>query len=143
LGGRISESTIREVRDRADIVEVVSETVPLSRAGASFAVCAPSTGKRPRRSSSTPPGRRFKCFGCGEGGSVFHFLMKARTLSFADSVEELAERYGVAVRYEGGAVRSRPKEDLYAILRLAADTYRELLGSPAGKAGREFLRRRE
>ena len=142
MGGRISESTIREVRDRADIVEVVSETVPLSRAGASFRGLCPFHREKTPSFYVHPARQAFKCFGCGEGGSVFHFLMKARNLSFADSVEELAERFGVAVRHEGGAVRSRPKEDLYAILRLAADTYRKLLGSPAGKAGMEFLRRR-
>jgi DNA primase len=142
LGGRISESTIREVRDRADIVEVVSETVPLSRAGASFRGLCPFHREKTPSFFVHPARQAFKCFGCGEGGSVFHFLMKARNLSFADSVEELAERYGVAVRYEGGTVRSRPQEDLYALLRLAADTYRDLLDSPAGKGGREFLRRR-
>ncbi len=142
MGGRISESTIREVRDRTDIVEVVSETIPLSRAGASFRGLCPFHREKTPSFFVHPARQAFKCFGCGEGGSVFHFLMKARNLSFADSVEELAERYGVAVRYEGGSVRSRPQEDLYALLRLAADTYRELLGAPAGKAGREFLRRR-
>ncbi|MBP2682428.1 MAG: dnaG [Deltaproteobacteria bacterium] len=142
MGGRISESTIREVRDRADIVEVVSETVPLSRSGASFRGLCPFHREKTPSFFVHPARQAFKCFGCGEGGSVFHFLMKARNLSFADSVEELAERYGVTVRYEGGPARVRPKEDLYTILRLAADTYRALLGSPAGKAGREFLRRR-
>jgi DNA primase len=142
LGGRISESTIREVRDRADIVGVVSETVPLSRAGASFRGLCPFHREKTPSFYVHPARQAFKCFGCGEGGSVFHFLMKARNLSFADSVEELAQRYGVTVRYEGGPGRARPKEDLYAILRLAADTYRALLDSPSGKAGREFLRRR-
>ena len=142
MGGRISESTIREVRDRADIVEVISETVPLSRSGASFRGLCPFHREKTPSFFVHPARQAFKCFGCGEGGSVFHFLMKARNLSFSDSVEELAERYGVAVRYEGAGGRSRPKEDLYALLRFAADTYRELLGSPAGKAGREFLRRR-
>ncbi|HEY6097080.1 MAG TPA: DNA primase, partial [Candidatus Deferrimicrobium sp.] len=121
---------------------MVSETVPLSRAGASFRGLCPFHREKTPSFYVHPARQAFKCFGCGEGGSVFHFLMKARNLSFADSVEELAERFGVPVRYEGGAARSRPKEDLYALLRLAADTYRELLGSPAGKAGREFLRRR-
>jgi len=130
------------VRDRADIVEVVSETVPLSRAGANFRGLCPFHREKTPSFFVHPARQAFKCFGCGEGGSIFHFMMKSRNLSFADSVEELAERYGVSVRYEGGAGRPRPKEDLYAILRLAAETYRELLGSPAGKAGKEFLRRR-
>jgi len=142
VGGRISENTIREVRDRADIVEVVSETVPLSRAGASFRGLCPFHREKTPSFFVHPARQAFKCFGCGEGGSVIHFLMKARNLSFADAVEELAERYGVAVRYEGGQSRPRPKEDLYAIARLASETYRELLTAPSGKPGREFLRRR-
>jgi len=142
LGGRISESTIREVRDRTDIVEVVSETVPLIRAGANFRGLCPFHREKTPSFFVHPTRQAFKCFGCGEGGSVFHFLMKARNLSFAEAVEELAERYGVTVRYEGGRTGDRPREDLYRILRLAAETYRELLRAPAGKAGREFLRRR-
>ncbi len=142
MGGRISESTIREVRDRSDIVEVISETVPLTRAGANYRGLCPFHREKTPSFFVHPTRQAFKCFGCGEGGSVFHFLMKARNLAFADAVEDLAERYGVVVRYEGGGRHARPKEDLYAILRLAAQAYRESLRSPAGKAGREFLRRR-
>ena len=142
MGGRISESTIREVRDRTDIVEVVSETVPLTRAGANYRGLCPFHREKTPSFFVHPTRQAFKCFGCGEGGSVFHFLMKARNLSFAEAVEELAERYGVSVQYEGGRGGDRPKEDLYRILRVAAETYRGLLRSPAGKPGREFLRRR-
>jgi DNA primase len=142
VGGRISESTIREVRDRAEIIEVISETVPLSRAGASYRGLCPFHREKTPSFFVNPARQAFKCFGCGEGGSVIHFLMKARNLSFSDAVEELAERYGVTVRYEGGHPRGRPKEDLYAILRLASETYRDLLRAPSGKAGRDFLRRR-
>ncbi|MEW6720484.1 MAG: DNA primase [Thermodesulfobacteriota bacterium] len=142
MGGRISESTIREVRDRAEIVEVISETVPLSRAGANYRGLCPFHREKTPSFFVHPTRQAYKCFGCGEGGSVIDFLMKSRSLSFSDAVEELAERYGVTVRYEGGAARFRPKEDLWAILRLASETYRELLQSPSGKAGREFLKRR-
>ncbi len=142
MGGRISESTIREVRDRAEIIEVISETVPLSRAGASYRGLCPFHREKTPSFFVHPARQAFKCFGCGEGGSVIHFLMKARNLSFSDAVEELAERYGVTVRYEGGPSRERPKEDLYAILRLASETYRDLLRAPSGKAGHDFLRRR-
>jgi DNA primase len=142
LGGRISESTIREVRDRTDIVEVISETVPLTRAGANFRGLCPFHREKTPSFFVHPTRQAFKCFGCNEGGSVFHFLMKARNLSFAEAVEELAGRYGVTVRYEGGRTGERPREDLYRILRIAAEAYRELLRSPGGKPGRDFLRRR-
>ena len=141
--GRISESTLREIRDRADIVEVVSETVRLSRSGASFRGLCPFHREKTPSFFVHPAKQIFHCFGCGEGGSVFHFLMKARSLSFGEAVEDLAERYGVSIRYEKGPAPERPQEDLYRILQSASETYRELLrSSPAGVGAREFLRRR-
>lgn len=143
MGGRISESTIREIRDKADIVAVVSETVSLARSGSSFRGLCPFHREKTPSFFVHPSRQAFKCFGCGEGGSVFHFLMKARNLSFAEAVEELGERYGVEIRREAGTPSKRPGEDLYRILKLAADTYRELLRSaPSGKPAREFLGRR-
>jgi DNA primase len=143
LGGRISESTLREIRDRADIVEVVSDTVRLSRSGASFRGLCPFHREKTPSFFVHPAKQIFHCFGCGEGGSVFHFLMKVRSLSFAESVEDLGDRYGVPIRYERGVAPERPEEDLYRILQGASETYRELLrSSPAGKGARDFLRRR-
>jgi DNA primase len=143
LVGRISESTLREIRDRADIVEVVSETVRLSRSGASFRGLCPFHREKTPSFFVHPAKQIFHCFGCGEGGSVFHFLMKARSLSFGEAVEDLAERYGVSIRYEKGPAPERPQEDLYRILQAASETYRDLLRSPpAGVGAREFLRRR-
>jgi len=143
VGGRISESTIREIREKADIVAIVSETVSLARSGSSFRGLCPFHREKTPSFFVHPSRQAFKCFGCGEGGSVFHFLMKARNLSFAEAVEEVGDRYGVAIQYEKGPPSKRPGEDLYRILRLAAETYRELLRSaPSGKQAREFLGRR-
>jgi len=143
VGGRISESTIREIREKADIVAVVSETVSLARSGSSFKGLCPFHREKTPSFFVHPSRQAFKCFGCGEGGSVFHFLMKARNLSFAEAVEDLGERYGVPIQYEKGPPSKRPGEDLFRILRVAAETYRELLrSSPFGKPAREFLARR-
>jgi len=143
VAGRIAESTLREIRDRADIVEVVSETVPLSRSGASFRGLCPFHREKTPSFFVHPSKQIFHCFGCGEGGSVFHYLMKIRNLSFAEAVEDLGGRYGIPVRYERGGAPSRPREDLLEILRTAAGIFREVLrDSSEGKAAREFLRRR-
>ncbi len=126
-----------------DIVTIVSETVPLSRSGSSFRGLCPFHREKTPSFFVHPARQAFKCFGCGEGGSVFHFLMKARNLSFAEAVEDLGERVGVPVQYETGPTRPRPGEDLYRILKLASEAYRDLLRtSPSGKAAREFLARR-
>lgn len=143
MAGRIAESTLREIRDRADIVEVVSETVPLSRSGASFRGLCPFHREKTPSFFVHPSKQIFHCFGCGEGGSVFHYLMKMRNLSFAEAVEDLGSRYGVPVRYERGGAPSRPREDLLEILRGAAGMFREMLrSSPSGKPAIAFLRKR-
>jgi len=143
VAGRIVESTLREIRDRADIVEVVSETVPLSRSGASFRGLCPFHREKTPSFFVHPSKQIFHCFGCGEGGSVFHYLMKIRNLSFVEAVEDLGARYGIPVRYERGGAPTRPREDLLEILRTAAGMFREMLReSSSGKAAREFLRRR-
>ncbi len=143
MGGRISESTLREIRERTDIVEVVSDAVRLSRSGASFRGLCPFHREKTPSFFVHPAKQIFHCFGCGEGGSVFHFLMKTRNLSFAEAVEDLGDRYGIPIRYERGPAPERPQEDLYKILQTASEIYRELLrSSPAGTGAREFLRRR-
>ena len=143
MGGRISESTLREIRERADIVEVVSETVRLSRSGASFRGLCPFHREKTPSFFVHPSKQIFHCFGCGEGGSVFHFLMKARSLSFAEAVEDLGERYGIAVRYEAGGADRRPGEDLYRVLAAASAIFRELLrSSPGARPARDLVRRR-
>ena len=143
MAGRIAESTLREIRDRADIVEVVSETVPLSRSGASFRGLCPFHREKTPSFFVHPSKQIFHCFGCGEGGSVFHYLMKTRNLSFAEAVEDLGSRYGIPMRYERGGAPSRPREDLLEILRAAAGMFREMLrSSPSGGPALGFLRKR-
>jgi len=86
-----------------------------------------------------PARQAFKCFGCGGGGgSVFHFLMKARNLSFADSVEELAERFGVrSDTREGPSVpgRKRISTPFSASRRTRTGSF---LAPPPGRRGRNF-----
>ncbi len=143
MGGRISESTLREIRERADIVEVVSETVRLSRSGASYRGLCPFHREKTPSFFVHPSKQIFHCFGCGEGGSVFHFLMKARSLSFAEAVEDLGERYGIPVRYESGGADRKPDDDLFRILAAASGIFRDFLrASAAAGPARDLVRRR-
>jgi DNA primase len=143
LGGRISESSIREVKDRADIVEVVSEAVRLSRSGSGYRGLCPFHREKTPSFHVHPSRQTFHCFGCGEGGSVFHFLMKSRNLGFVEAIEELADRYGIALQYEQGTGPRKSGEDLHRVMRFAADFFRGLLrDSPAASGARELVRRR-
>lgn len=140
----IPEEIVAEVRERADIVEIVGEHVPLKRRGSDYwAPCPFHQEKTP--SFHVVPGRGFfKCFGCGEAGDVFSFLMKHVGLSFQESVRHLADRVGVEIP---DPRQSREEEDPYKALReavaFAADHYERLLWDEAiGAPARRYLESR-
>ncbi|MGH3316164.1 MAG: DNA primase, partial [Nocardioidaceae bacterium] len=148
MAGRINEDDIALVRERARIDEVVSTHVTLRRAGGGSlkGLCPFHDEKTP--SFHVTPGRNFyHCFGCGEGGDVFDFVMKVEGLTFTDAVERLAGRVGVQLRYTepeggGGAPRRDPSQRprLLETHRLAAEFYSaQLVEAPEARTGRQFL----
>ncbi|MCX7925677.1 MAG: DNA primase [Fimbriimonadales bacterium] len=89
-----------EIRDRIDLVELVSQYVPLERAGKNFkGLCPFHTEKTPSFHVS-PALNRFHCFGCGASGDAFSFLMRIEGLSFREAMRRLAERAGIELRAE-------------------------------------------
>lgn len=137
----IPEEIIAEVRDRAEIVEVVGEYVTLKRRGSDYwAPCPFHQEKTP--SFHVVPGREFfKCFGCGEAGDVFSFLMKHAGLSFQEAVRHLADRVGVEIPDPRAR---REEEDPHRALReataFAADLYRRSLwDETVGANARRYL----
>lgn len=146
----ISEETIRLVRDRTDIQAVVGETVKLTRRGRSWIGLCPFHKERSPSFHVTPERGIFHCFGCGEHGNAFDFLMKVEGLSFPESVRRLADRAGVeitenrspAARREEDAAR-KLREDLFAINALAASFFEQMMAEhPHGKLAIEELARR-
>ena len=100
-GGRISQRTKEEVRERADIVELIeARTGPVRRVPRGMMARCPFHEERTASCSIDPVAKLYHCFGCGEGGDVFTLMQKLDNLSFSEAVEVLAERYGVEVEYE-------------------------------------------
>jgi DNA primase len=96
--GFFSDDTVSEVRGRSSILEVVSDYVNLKKAGKNYkGLCPFHTEKTPSFMVNEEK-QIFHCFGCGEGGDVFTFLMKVGHFSFPQALEELAKRYGVSLK---------------------------------------------
>ncbi len=137
---RIPEDLVAQVRAQADIVEVVSEYVPLKRRGRNYFGLCPFHTERTPSFSVNPELGIFHCFGCGVGGDVFGFLMKIEGISFYEAVRRLADRYGIPlpeVSQEDGT------EVLYRANAFAEEFYRKLLwGDPAGDRARKYLEER-
>ncbi|MFZ5849316.1 MAG: DNA primase [Actinomycetota bacterium] len=148
MAGLIREEDIALVRERARIDEVVSDYVTLRNAGGgSQKGLCPFHDEKSPSFHVTPARGFFHCFGCGEGGDVIDFLMKIDGLGFAESVERLADKYGVQLRYTEGAERPQRRDAnlrprLIEAHKAAAAFYVEQLGSPGALAGRQFLAER-
>ncbi len=137
----IPDEAIRTVRERANIAEVVSDVVALRRRGRSATgLCPFHAEKTPSFTVSEERGF-YHCFGCGEHGDVFAFVMKTQSLSFPEAVRRVAERFGVPVPEEvaGGA---RTTEPLAQVNAAAATFFRTELAGSAGTRARAYLRER-
>lgn len=91
----IEQSVIDELRERVDIVDVISQYVSLKRAGARYKGLCPFHAEKTPSFTVNPELQIYKCFGCGAGGNVFTFLMSQTQQSFTEVVRELARQYGV------------------------------------------------
>ncbi len=143
----IAQRDLDEVRSRADIVQVIGERIQLKKAGQNFKGLCPFHGEKTPSFMVHPEKQIFHCFGCGEGGDVFTFLMKNDGIEFVEAVETLAERYGVPLsRAADGKGPSLPKGEkdlLFRINRVACRYFFETLQGPNGGRGRDYLKRRE
>ena len=135
------DSFVEEVRRAADIVRVISEHVALRKMGTSWkGLCPFHNEKTPSFNVRQEPAV-FHCFGCGEGGDVFKFLMLRERVSFPEAVEMLARRHGVPVpegRVEPGPER-KEREEMLALMEAAALHFTRTLWSPAGTRARDYL----
>ena len=128
MPGRIPEKFIDELLARVDIVDVIQERVPLKRSGRDWSARCPFHDERSPSFTVSPVKQFYHCFGCGAHGSAIGFLMNYDRLEFPDAVEELANRAGIKVPYEG--TREAPREDatdLYNVLDATAAFYRRQL----------------
>lgn len=147
MAGRIRDEDVALVRERARIDEVVREYVTLKNGGGgSLKGLCPFHDERTPSFHVTPSRGMWYCFGCGEGGDVLGFVQKIDHLSFAETVEKLAAKTGVELRYvDGGAAVNRQagqRTRLVEAHKAAAAFYEQQLLSPEAQPGRDFLAQR-
>lgn len=144
----IPEDKIAEIKNAADIVEIVSEAVLLKKAGKNYlGLCPFHSEKTPSFTVSTDK-QIFYCFGCGTGGNVFSFIMKQEGLSFPEAVRKLASRYGIDIPIKSLSPelkrRVGEKESLLELNRQAMEFFQHaLLNYPAGERARSYLEERK
>lgn len=141
---RIPEELIEQIKDSADLVELVGETVQLKRTGSDYRGPCPFHGGTHRNFSVIPKRGLFYCFVCHEGGDVFTFLMKKFGLDYPAAVREVARRSGIVVPEPGDRAGPDPREPLFTAVSLAHDWYaRYLAEAEDAESARRYLIERE
>ena len=147
MPGRIPDRDIAAIRERTRIEDIVGEYVALRRAGGdSMRGLCPFHDEKSPSFHVRPNHGTFHCFGCGEGGDVYSFLQKIEHVSFVESVEQLADRIGYQISYEGGGTsvqRDRgTRTRLVAANAAAQEFYAAQLREPEAAAARTYLTER-
>ncbi|MEU2654143.1 DNA primase [Streptomyces sp. NPDC007325] len=147
MAGRINDDDVKAVRDAVPIDSVVSEYLQLRNAGGGNlkGLCPFHDEKSPSFQVSPSKGL-FHCFGCQEGGDTIAFVMKIDHLSFSETVERLAAKAGITLRYEEGGYNPGHQRGerirLIEAHKIAAEYYAGQLASPEAEIGRAFLAER-
>ena len=140
---RYSDDIIEEVRQKNDIVDVVSQYVKLTRKGSSYFGLCPFHNEKTPSFSVTPGKQMYYCFGCGAGGNVFNFIMEYENYTFGEALKHLAERSGVElpqIEYSKEVQeKARQKAELLEINKQAAQYFYYQLRTEKGQQGYQYL----
>ena len=139
----LPERFLDELLARTDIVDLVSESVRLTKKGNSYWGCCPFHSEKTPSFHVVPDRQMYKCFGCGKGGGAVNFVMELENLPFKDAVAVLAQRVGMQVPELGSSPGARERRDkILTINRQAARAFHRWLHGPEGAEGLAYLQRR-
>lgn len=144
MSGLIDEGIIDKIRDSVDIVEIVSGYISLKRAGRNFKAACPFHREKTASFMVSPEKQIYHCFGCGEGGNVFNFVMKYERVEFPEAVRLLAQKAGIAI--PTSSTRKESKSDTEYLLKVneeaAAFYHATLIKDNKASCARNYLKNR-
>ncbi len=136
----IPDETVEQVRDSADLVGIIGESVNLKRTGSDYRGPCPFHGGTHRNFSVIPKKGRYYCFVCHASGDVFTWLMKRTGMDYPTAIREVARRTGIVIPERPGRTGPDPLEPLFGAVAAAHDWFtRQLLESPEAEGAREYL----
>lgn len=135
------DSALTEIRNRLDLVDLVSDYVSLKKAGANYKGLCPFHSEKTPSFIVSPEKQIFHCFGCHEGGDIFSFLMKLESLTFPEAIEKLASKAGVEIQTGTDQQKIKNENEVfYQANRVAAWHYHEILKkSEKAEKARKYL----
>ncbi|HKJ56592.1 MAG TPA: DNA primase [Nitriliruptoraceae bacterium] len=146
MAGRIRRDDIEALKERADIAAVIGDHTELKRAGSRLKGLCPFHSEKTPSFTVDPTQGYYHCFGCGEGGDVYSFLMRVQGLDFTEAVEQLARRTGYDLHYEDLSPGQRralgERSRLVELTTRALEFFRDQLLGPDGEVARTYLKER-
>ena len=141
----ISEEDKDRVRAATDLVALIQETVELKPRGNEFWACCPFHGEKTPSFHIIPATQVWHCFGCGEGGDCFTYVMKRENLSFPEAIHYLADRAGIEIQddYSNGPRTGTKRNRLVEVCEETANFYHMLLMRGKDARGRDYCKQRE
>ena len=140
-----NNDVIQTIKDKLDILDVVSRQVILKKKGQNYWGLCPFHKEKTPSFSVNPQKGIYKCFSCGEGGDVLSFLMKTQNKSFMEVIKDEAQALGIELpsQFVGSKDRTEIKQQVLAVLKDAAEFYNNNLFSSSATNALDYLRKRE
>lgn len=145
MAGMVPKKVLEDIRFKSDVVDVIGSYITVKKAGSTFKALCPFHKEKTPSFVVNPSRQIFHCFGCGEGGDVFKFVMLHEGMDFMAAVTLLADRAGVKLEFDGKKGERGPdKTVFYSMLEEVAQFYqRILLTSDSAKQARAYLKDRD
>lgn len=135
----MADGIVEKIKDALDIVEIIGESVRLTKKGRNFSGLCPFHNEKTPSFMVSSERQSWHCFGCGKGGDVFSFVMQKEGMSFPEALEYLAHRAGIDLPR---GTHSSVAPDLYSVMEEALAFFRASLKKQSGAIGRGYLARR-
>ena len=135
---------LEDIKNRISLVEIIGRTVRLIKKGREFHGLCPFHQEKTPSFTVNEDKAFFHCFGCGEHGSIFDFIMKTRNLSFPEAVEQLANEANIEIPTTTPEELRKQKRSrgIHEVMELATIYYENILKSPLGEKANQYLKQR-
>jgi len=131
---------VSQVREKIDIVGLISSYIPLKKSGRNFTTNCPFHNEKTPSFVVSPERQIWHCFGCGRGGDAYSFLMEYENIEFIEALRTLAKKAGVNLKFTSDAFSSSKKEKIFEVNKIASLFYNFiLLKHQSGKQALEYL----